>query len=190
MTVWIYEAMRSSSKSCSVIRFVDGERHVKHMGKLVDLLMPLAMLLVLSACGPSSDQSNNAVPPNKGPAPVIVLDNTAPANIDFALTAGIVQSDPKLRATFEIAPAFYYQKTQIIQFKHGEKLQCNGIVLPTETGRGYVTETLPAPGTVMDCIYVSPQGQASFPLPFLSKPNSLHPLQVQLSYVHLKPQYQ
>lgn len=126
------------------------------------LLLLFATVLALSACGSSSTSTSATTPTDKGPAPVITLDNTAPANIDFAFSAGVVQSNPNAPLQFEMVPVFYYQQTQIIQFKHGEKLECNGIALPMRPGSGYATDTVPAPGTVIPCTYVSPQGQASF----------------------------
>ncbi len=122
----------------------------------------LLALLLTSACSSSNSTASAPFPPNKGPAPTIVLDNTSPENIDLDITAGVTQSIPPMQPHFEIATAFYYQHIKIIQFKQGEKFVCNGNNMPTNSSSGYISLKLPAPGTVISCDYISPQGRASF----------------------------
>jgi len=127
-------------------------------------LTSLVAVLTLSACDVSSASVNPTVPPNKGGASAIVLANTAPANIDLALTVAIIHPIPPEQARFQILPAFYYQQDEIIQFKQGEKFECSGVSVPTDSNSSYITFNIPAAGTVMNCTYFSPQGQASFPI--------------------------
>lgn len=143
-----------------------------HAAKVV--LMLVVAVLALAACDVASQtrsippnkgaaaSETPSVPPNKGAAGTITLDNTAPSNIDLALTVSIIQPLAPSRMRFELLPAYYYQQAQIISFTRGEKLQCNGMTLPMDTSSSYISTTLPASGTVIKCTYVSPQGQASF----------------------------
>src|SRR5262245_27190468 len=78
-----------------------------------------------------------SIPPNKRAAGTISLDNTAPSNIDLALTVGIIQPLAPAHRRFELLPAYYYQQAQIIHFTRGEKLQCNGMPLPMDTSSSY-----------------------------------------------------
>ncbi len=123
-------------------------------------LMLVVAVLALAACNVASTRPSAL--PDKGATGTITLDNTAPSNIDLALTVGIIRPLAPEHRRFELLPAYYYQQSQIIHFTHGEKLQCNGMPLPMDTSSSYISTTLPASGTVMTCAYVSPQGQASF----------------------------
>lgn len=133
--------------------------------------LTLALLVgmaLLSACDPSHQAASPTahLATTRG-ASTIVLDNTAPAQIDLLLGAGIEQSLPQVPAHFWITPTFYASSQQsqprrTIQFSRGETLICNDIVLPMTSRGAYDSEKLPAPGTMIHCLYRSPQGQASF----------------------------
>jgi hypothetical protein len=133
-------------------------------------------LLLFAACATANGTVNTSLPPGKGPAPTIILSNTAPSNIDLAMAVGIVPSFPNTGAHFQIAPIFYYQKTDIIQFKQGETFECGGNAIPMDSHSGYASATIPVPGTVIPCTYTSPQGQASFSFTVPERATIISPL--------------
>lgn len=138
-------------------------------------LLALAVLAI-SGCGETSlaTKSQSTLPPSKQAITYVKLANTAPANIDFALTVSVEKPLSPDKPTFTLFPAFYvantsYKYSQFVSFTRGEKFVCNGVPMPTNSSNPYVTTEIPAPGTVFDCTYSSPQGSAelSFTSPAL-----------------------
>lgn len=50
---------------------------------------------------------------------------------------------------------------QFVVFKQGESFVCNGVSLPLTNTTAYQSSTIPNAGTVENCVYTSPQGQAT-----------------------------
>lgn len=125
--------------------------------------------LAISGCGATSltTKPQPTLPPYKQAIKYVKLANTAPSNIDFALTVSIAKPLPPNKPTFILQPVFYaantsYKYSQIVSFTRGEKFVCNGVPMPTSSSNAYVTTEIPAPGTVFNCTYSSPQGSADF----------------------------
>lgn len=116
------------------------------------------LVLLLAACSNSSSTGGNqsTLPLGKGPMPTVIIDNTAPSNIDMQFTVsntGLVQ--PKLVFVVNIR---YHNA--IVKFQHGEKVQCNGKTIDNQQSL-FISPAPPA-GTMYNCTYLSPQGQANF----------------------------
>jgi len=133
------------------------------------MLTLLLIVLTTTACdaGTNAGQSIPTIPPSKQGVTFETLANTSPKNIDFGLTISISEPVAPDQPQYSLSPVFFVANTPVqyskaIDFKQGEKLVCNGISLPTNSESAYISNTIPAPGTVFNCTYTSPQGQASF----------------------------
>jgi hypothetical protein len=133
----------------------------------------LVIIAFLTACDQPTS-SVTSLPPNKGAIPTVTLDNTSPANIDFSLSVNIEQDDASKPANMIIGPQFMHDNS-VITFTRGEKLTCGGVAMPTTTGSGYSPANTPSAGTVVNCTYLSPQGQASFSYTVPEQPKVMSP---------------
>ena len=130
------------------------------------LLFLVMLVSLLAACSNSSSASNNqsTLPTGKGPMPTVIVDNTAPSNLDVQFNVNITESTPpKLVFTVDVR---YHNA--IVEFQHGEKVQCNGIT--TDNQQSQFISPAPPAGTMYNCIYTSPQGQANFSFTIPQRP--------------------
>lgn len=133
------------------------------------VFMLVIATLAITGCGgtPRTTKPQPTLPPYKQAITYVKLANTAPSNIDFALTVSVEKPLPPDKPAFTLQPVFYaantsYKYSQVVSFTSGEKFVCNGVPMPTNSSNPYVTAEIPAPGTVFNCIYSSPQGSAEF----------------------------
>ena len=125
-------------------------------------------VLAISGCAetPLATKPRSTLPPEKQAITYVKLANTAPTNIDFALTVSIDKPLPPGIPTFTLHPVFYaantsYKYSQWVSFTKGEKFLCNGVSMPMTSSSPYITTEIPAPGAIFNCTYSSPQGSAN-----------------------------
>lgn len=136
-------------------------------------LVLLIAAVFCTACS-LAPSTTAALPPGKGSIPTVTLDDTSPANLDFAMSISIDQLDLPNPTVMTIGAQFMYNNS-LVRFIKGEKLVCGGTTIPTMYGQAYVTSKIPPAGTIVNCTYSSPQGQATFSYAVPEQPKILSP---------------